>query len=190
MSLDQPIARVVSLLEASGYIGLTQPITVRGIPFEFGAMLAGETSLDLVVVIDTVFDNDEDRVRGRVEGLSRALDLARSRRPLTIVVVGPPPSFAFTHSMARVCRVLFAGTPTGTSAESDLRDALAVLLPLELSAEGDGPPYSWTDVREALLVAHPEADATAVFEASAQGAEAVRETLRQVLASPFEKEEP
>jgi len=192
MTFDPPIARVVTLLERSGYAPLDQPITVAGIPFEFVAMLIGETSLDLIVVVDTVEDVDASRVRERVEGLSRALDLARSRRPLTVVLVGPPPGIALTHALARVCRVLIAGTPTGAGAVEELENALAVLLPLELSKERDAAPApdSWAGAREALLAAHPDGNTLAIFESSALGAEAVRETLRDILSAPFGREEP
>jgi hypothetical protein len=174
----------VSLLGGAGYAALDQPITVGGIPFEFGATLAAKTSLDLVVVIDTMAD-DEDRIRRRVEGLSRALDLVRSRRPLTVILVGPPPGRAFTHALARVSRVLVVGTPTGADAEDELVDVLAVLLPLELSTQHDGTPESWAGVREELLAAHSDTDTAAVLEASEAGADAVREALTRILAAPF-----
>ena len=189
MTLGQPIARVVSLLEGSGYRTLDRPIRVGGIPFEFDAMLAGESSLNLVAVVDTVTEHEE-RVREQVEGLSRALDLVGSRRPLTVVLVGPPPGLLLTHALARVCRVLAVGTPTGANADEELNDALAVLLPLELSIERDGPPESWAGVREALLAAHPEADTAAVFEATELGADAVQEALRRILVAPFGEEKP
>ena len=189
MSFDHAIARVVSLLEASGYRPVEQPITVGGIPFDFGAMLVGETSLDLIAVVDTVAERDPGRLRERIEGLSRALDLAHSRRPVTVVLVGPPPGLALTHALARVCRVLVVGTPIGASAKSELVDALAVLLPLELATEETGPPDSWAAAREALLAAHPDAHTAAMFAASTQGAAAVREALRAVLAGPFQHEE-
>jgi hypothetical protein len=54
VSASQPVERLVVLLSAAGYERLPQPIEVAAIPFEFSAVLASSSSLDLVVVIDTV----------------------------------------------------------------------------------------------------------------------------------------
>jgi hypothetical protein len=190
VSLGAPVERVVSLLTASGYRALDQPFTVGGIPFEFDAVLAGKASLDLIAIVDTVIDADPNRVRARVEGLSRALDLARSRRPLTVILVGPPPGLPLTHALARVSRVLAVGTPTGGRADAELGDALAVLLPLELTTEDEGAPESWAGVRQELQTAHLDSATESVLEASELGSDAVREALRRTLAAPFIEEKP
>ena len=182
MNIGEPIASVVSLLEGSGYRALEQPINIGGIPFQFGATLVGATSLDLIVIVDTVVDHDDDGLRRRVEGLSRTLDVAGSRRPLTIILVGPPPGPAVFNALARVCRVLVVGS----KADDELGDALAVLLPLELSTERDGPSESWANIREQLLAAHPGVDTVELFDASTRGGNAVRDALRQLLVAPFE----
>lgn len=75
--------RVVDLLTAAGYRLRETPVTVSYVPFEFPALLVGsEHSLDLIVVIDTLAES-EVRIRQKVEGQSRALDLAASRRRLS-----------------------------------------------------------------------------------------------------------
>ena len=63
MSATGPVARVVAVLKDAGYEVLDQPRRVGGIPFEFAAMLAGQTSLDLIVVIDLAVDVDDERIR-------------------------------------------------------------------------------------------------------------------------------
>ena len=100
-------------------------IRVRGDPIGLGSRKRP------IIVIDTLVDG-EARIRQKVEGLSRALDLAASRRPLTVVLVGPPPRPTIVEALARVSRVLTVGTPTGDSADRFLADTLAVLLPLVL----------------------------------------------------------
>lgn len=184
MSHRRPIARVVSLLEASGYRTLERRIAVGGIPFEFDAVLAGETSLDLIVVAATSAETRNDRLRHRIEGLSRALDLVKSRRPLTVVLVGPSPGLALTHALARVSRVLVTGASTGDSADDEARDALAVLLPLRLSTGGEAVE-SWAGVREALIAAHRGTGIAALFEAAPHGASAVSNALHDMLAASF-----
>ena len=48
MSASQPVERVVALLHEASYERLPQPVQIAGIPFEFSAVLAVSSSLDLV----------------------------------------------------------------------------------------------------------------------------------------------
>ena len=106
MSDYGPVGRVLSILAGAGYEIVEQPRDIGGIPFEFAAMLARHDSLDLIVVIDLVIDGDDDgRVRRRIEGLARALDLVRSRRSLTIILLGPERG-ELIQALAGVARVL------------------------------------------------------------------------------------
>jgi hypothetical protein len=174
VSASQPVERLVALLSEAGYERLPQQIEVAAIPFEFSAVLAGSSSLDLVVVIDTVADTDAAEIRRRVDGLTRALDLVQSRRPLTVILVGPEPSQDLQLALSRVARVLVVG-PYG---ERETRQAIAVLLPLEIVTVTE-MPESWRSARERLLAGHP--DAAALVEAAQFGAEAVAEAARRHL---------
>jgi hypothetical protein len=148
-------------------------VAVGGIPFEFSAVLAASSSLDLVVLVDTVTDDDVLSIRRRVEGLSRALDLAHSRRPLTVVLIGPEPVPELQLALTHV--VLAAGVPSG---ERELREAIAVLLPLDIVTVTE-MPESWPSAREKLLAAHP--DAADLLEAAKVGSEAVAQAARRHL---------
>lgn len=175
MSTSQPVERVVELLHEASYERLPQPVAVGGIPFEFSAVLAASSSLDLVVLVDTVTDDDVLSIRRRVEGLSRALDLAHSRRPLTVVLIGPEPVPELQLALTHVARVLAAGVPSG---ERELREAIAVLLPLDIVTVTE-MPESWPSAREKLLAAHP--DAADLLEAAKVGSEAVAQAARRHL---------
>ena len=172
MSASPPVERVVALLQEAGYDRLPQPVEVAGIPFEFAATLVAKAALDLVLVLDTITDTDEPGLRLRVEGLGRALDLVESRRPLTVILVGPEPAPDLQLSLTRVARVLTAGT---SGDEDDLRQGIAVLLPLEPRAVAE-MPESWRSAREKLLRAHP-AGAHAL-DAASRGATAVADAAR------------
>src|SRR5207237_216458 len=137
-----PVERVVAVLEGAGYEIVEQPRRIGGIPFEFAAMLAGRSSLDLIALVDLAVDADDERTRRRVEGLARALALVRSRRSLTVVLVGPRRDPGLIQAIAGVARVLTVGSP-GEDDEADLRDALAVLLPLEVATEDEDAAGSW-----------------------------------------------
>lgn len=188
MTLDDSIERVIAELRRAGYRELKQPAVIGGISFEFQAMLVGDTSLDLVALVDTIVNEESDRVRDQVEGLTRALDLAKSRRPLTVIFVGQSPGLALVNAISRVCRVLVVG-PSATASDKDLVDAIAVLLPLSLSSAHDDPLDSWVEVRESILTAHPDPDIEAIFGASEDGASAVSETLQRILSAPLLEDE-
>lgn len=175
MSASQPVDRVVTLLREASYEPLPQPVAVAGIPFEFSAVLTASSSLDIVAVVDTVTDTDVANIRRRVEGLSRALDLVESRRPLTVVLIGPEPAPELQLALTRVARVLVAGVP---SDERELREAIAVLLPLDVVTVTE-MPESWRSARDKLLAAHPEA--ADLLEAAKVGAEEVAEAARRHL---------
>jgi hypothetical protein len=179
-----PVARAVALLEEADYQIVERPL-IAGIPFDFPAMLAGRGSLDLVAVIDLALDSDHQRVRRRVEGVARALDLVGSRRSLTVVLVGPRPDPNVIQAMSGVARVLTVAP--GTTDAATLRDALAVLLPLELITEKEDAISShWEKTRMELLTEHPE-ELELILAAADQGREAVTEALRAVLSQPLEE---
>ena len=184
MSASEPVQRVVALLEGAGYEVIEQPRPIGGIPFEFAAMLAGVGSLDLIAVIDVDTESDRGRLRGRVEGLARALDLVHSRRSLTLVLVGVRPEPELLQGLARVGRVLLTTAPPGKEGEVEMSDALAVLLPLRISTDPDTAAESWAAARASIAAAYP-AEAKGVLAATSAGAPAVKETLGELLAEPL-----
>jgi hypothetical protein len=125
-----PVDRIVSILEDSkSFRRVSSPIMIGNVPFEFAAVLLGTgKNPDLVVIIDTI-NEDVQRTRQKIGGLGRAMDLVRSRRPITAILAGPRPDETTLESIARVCRVLPVGTPTGTGGDQLLQEWLSVLLP-------------------------------------------------------------
>jgi hypothetical protein len=185
MTQNQPVTRVVQILTNAGYRNRPTPVTVASVPFEFAALLLGsDRANDLIIVIDTLVDS-ESRIRQKVEGLSRALDLVASRRPLTVVLVGPPPRTAIVEALSRVSRVLTVGTPTGNNADRFLTDALAVLLPLSLPDASEAVVEPLVELRK-HLPSDIDADVLApLVTAAARGTEAVKEALRWTIETPL-----
>ena len=186
MTIAPPVTKVVEILKGAGYRSREKPFTVSTIPFEFDALFAGaQRSNDLIAVIDTL-NEKEERIRQKVDGLSRALDMGGSRRPLTVVLVGPRPSPAAMESLGRVSRVLAVGTPTGPGADASLQDSLAVLLPLKLPEQGETTVKPLQETRERVSPSKDEGALTdALMEAAPLGAEGVREVLKRVLTETF-----
>jgi len=186
MTQSQPVTRVIRILSAAGYRLRASPVTVASVPFEFAALLLGsDRANDLIIVVDTLVDREE-RIRQKVEGLSRALDLVGSRRPLTVVLVGPAPRPAIVEALARVSRVLAVGTPTGPSADRFLEDTLAVLLPLALPDAGETVVDPLNEVRSQLSADIDEAVVAPVLAAASGGADAVKGALRAILEEPLD----
>ena len=175
-----PVERVAERLARAEYRRLDTPLDIAGLKFEFPAAFVGRTgtSLDLVVVADTAFES-EGRIGQKIEGLARALDGMRSRRPLTVIITGPRPSGATIDGLSRVCRVLSAGDAPN---DDMVENALAVLLPLNLPEPRD----DLTDVRNTIQ-RPDEHDALTddLVAAAGDGEDAVSERLHQQIAEPF-----
>jgi hypothetical protein len=175
MTAALPAERVAEILLTAGYRRITPPLEVAGLIFDVaGAFVGVGHSADLVVIGDMAADG-ERKVVQQIDGIARALDVMRSRRPLTTVIVGPRPVGKTLESLAQVSRVLAVEEAIDPH---DLRDRLAILLPLELpesqSADRDlgaGEGLSFPDAPIAAELA----------EASKLGEEAVRTRFHDAL---------
>ena len=171
----EPLELVMAVLESGGYHRLPRPLTVAGIEFDFEAAARGtERSHDLVLV--TTDWLPVPRLQRLVAGLARSLDLAQSRRPVTLVIVGGF-SASDRSELERHARVLHVESSNPTRAE--VEHVVAVLLPLDLPAavimHGSDP------VNEVLATLGPGPDTAehvALLRAAMEGADEVREALR------------
>lgn len=179
MTTVTPVEGVVKLLTASGFRRLSSPLSIAGLSFEVPAALVGEhPSPDLILVADTAFEADV-RILRKVEGVARALDVARSKRPLTTILVGPKPKSSVLDAMTKVCRVLATGV-VGTDEENPLlQNWLAVLLPLALPEPSD----DIAEPLEAIIKRSDDLNKSIVdlIGLGAQGADAVQAGLHELL---------
>lgn len=175
-----PIERIADLLIQAKYTRLPVPLKVLRLSFDLGAAFIGsDTSTDLVVAVDNV-DKSETRIIQIVEALSRALDVARSRRSLTVIVVGPRPLPDTLERLSRVARVL----PVGVSGDEEvLRDWLAILLPLNVPemVEMLGPVLHPAGSTETA----PDPITTSFEQAAFQGEGRVQQLLISLVEKPF-----
>lgn len=180
-----PVGRITTLLLEAGYRLVSAPLVVGGLKFDFPAALVGtETSPDLILIADTAFEQEE-RLVAKLESVARALDVARSKRPLTLVVAGPRPSAANLEAMSRVCRVLPTGTVLDKDADGSLRNWLAVLLPLRL-------PEAHTPIADTLeqllkLGAGLDQEVANLVVPAKQGSQAVQARLHQIIDAAVEE---
>ncbi|KAA9148654.1 hypothetical protein F6B41_06045 [Microbacterium lushaniae] len=172
------IQDVLAVLERAGFERLPKPLTVVGTEFDFEAAARGtNTSHDLVLVA-----TDEvplRRLQRLVAGLARSLDLAASRRPVSLVHLGGI-SASDRIELERYARVLSIASATPNIEE--IAEAVAVLLPLKLPnadlVHGSDP------INEVMAVLGPlkaTPEHIAFVKAAADGAEAVRDALRRSL---------
>ncbi|MBP7705008.1 MAG: hypothetical protein KA105_06950 [Caulobacter sp.] len=146
------IQALVSRLQVKGYESLATPFRVATVEFQFTAALRGKEgrALDLVLIVDTSTgdygDREPERVKRRVEALSRALDVTGSRYVLTVILAGA----ALTgniDALSETCRVLNVegvrlnddGQPESEEAVEYLDDQIRILLPLDLKGAGSEP---------------------------------------------------
>ena len=182
MTAAVPAERVADILLQAGYRRLSLPLQVAGLAFDVAGAFVGVGHVaDLVVVGDMATDG-ERKVAQQIEGIARALDVMRSRRPLTTVVVGPRPVGKVLDAIGQVSRILAVEE---AAHPSDLRDRLAILLPLDLPA----PRSTDRDLGSGEHIDLPDvAIAGALFEASKLGEESVRARFHDALNAIFESE--
>jgi hypothetical protein len=181
MTGTTPVERVSDMLSNVGYKRITSPMKVGGLPFDFPAVFVGTgSSPDLIIIVDTAFDK-EQRIQQKVEGLARALDVLRSRRPLTAIVVGPRPRNTTLDGLSRVCRVLPMGS---ASQEGHLENWLAVLLPLNLPEPQEDTAGLSEDRTGDEAARDPVIQS--LVGAARISEEATRDRLHALIAEPFE----
>ncbi|MDB5620427.1 hypothetical protein [Tardiphaga sp.] len=146
------VQALVSRLKVMGYESLVTPFRVATVEFQFTAALRGRQgrALDLVLVVDTSIgdhgDREPERVKRRVEALSRALDVTGSRYVLTVILAGAALA-GNVDALSETCRVLNVegirlndkGQPENAEAAEALDDQIRVLLPLDLKGTGSEP---------------------------------------------------
>lgn len=175
MTMGLPAERVAALLVEAGYRRIDLPLEMAGLTFDIaGAFVGVGHSADLVLIGDMAADG-ERKVVQQVEGIARALDVMRSHRPLSTIIVGPRPIGKALEALAQVGRILSVDEALDPA---ELRDQLAVLLPLELPAT----LLANRDLgREESFALPDDPLAGALMEASNFGEDAVRECFHNSL---------
>ena len=179
MSETTPLERVSQRLVDAQFKRVPKPLTIGGLEIDAPAAFIGSPpSPDLVVVGDTL-EQTPPRLQQTVEGIGRALDMMGSRRPLTLVVVGPRPTSAALTALSRFARVL----PVGDAAdEANLANWLAVLLPLPLPVMNDDRAAAALD---AVIDGSRESIEAEFLALAAAGPEAVADRLAAFVDEPF-----
>lgn len=170
------VQEVLAVLEGAGFKRLPKPLTVVGTEFDFEAAASGvDTSHDLVLVATN--NVPRRRLQRLVAGLARSLDLAASRRPVSLVVLGGIAAKDRVE-LERYARVLSISSASPSTVE--IEEAVAVLLPLKLPnvelVHGSDP------INEVMAVLGPKrmtSDQVALLEVAGDGPDAVREALRR-----------
>jgi len=181
-----PIDAVATILSTDGlFRRLPKPLQIAGVTIDVAAALvAGDRSLDLVLVADNIGDQARRRLLGAVEGAARALDLVGSRRPLTLVVVGPRPAAEDLRELVRYARVLPVGEDPD---DATLRNWLAALLPLELPSVGEARG----EVANAELVSETSDPLRRELVQAAHGSkDEVSAVLFEAIEEPFQIADP
>lgn len=179
MTDSTPVGLVTSALVGAGYLRLPDVLIVGGMKLDFSAAFVNQnSSTELVLVADTAFEDEALLIR-KMNGVARALDVSRSRRSLTLALVGPRPKPATLESLGKVCRVLPLGSVTGTNADIVVRNWLSVLLPLTLP-QADGLAINPLTQVGTLAASLDEA-LQRIVDIAVQGESAVRQGLHKLI---------
>lgn len=181
--MNASVNAVLQVLESAGFQRLPKPLVVAGAAFDFDAAVTGTgPSHDLVVISGS--DADHDRLPQLLSGLSRRLDRVESRRPVSVVLLGPRPTGDVLARLEVNARVLvLEGVEPSVS---DIEDSIAVLLPLQI------PPTSGTTVAPldelaARLGQGLTPDHQMLMDAAPAGTAAVQDALRKFIDEVFDE---
>ena len=206
MNVSPLVHAIQERLRGAGYRNLSTPFKVAGVDFAFTGAMRGRDgrALDLVLLVDTTTgdfgDRDGRRVRQKVEALSRALDVTRSRYVLTVILAGAVLADGI-DALSETCRVLQVegveldqeGKPIDETAERQLDDRIMVLLPLTLPVplaggqDGNGPAME--QLVQALTVNTEHALVEALVAASMVGEQAVTDAMALAISGAIKSEQ-
>ncbi|MFS3136948.1 hypothetical protein ACLRDC_16520 [Gluconacetobacter sacchari] len=200
MTSSPLIAAIRQRLNEAGYDDLPTPFRMAGVEFQFTGALRGRhgRALDLVLLIDTTAgsfgDSDGERVRARVQALSRALDVTASRYVLTVVLAGATLPGG-VEALADTARVLHVDTlPVDQAGSPDvncLEDSLRVLLPLSIPQPGadEQGGTAQEQLEKALKNVVDGATIKTIMDAAERGDEAVTEAIASLIDAALVKKE-
>lgn len=176
------------LVSKGGFRVLPKPFNVGSLAFDFShALVGGEKSNDLVVVIELKSGTVDADVVRKVFALTRALDVLRSRRSVTVVLTVGQASPDTVRSLARVCRVLSVGAPKGPNAEQELHDWLSVLLPLTLPAQVEDTGEWEAELKQKISAENDVVFVHDLLRLSNEGERAVEERLRLAIDNAIDE---
>lgn len=168
---------VLDVLQTAGYERLPRPLVVAGTTFDFEAAARGTgVSHDLVVVATSA--TAPNRLLRLLSALSRMLDQVASSRPVTLILVGETPDELTVADLEQHARILVVASTEATHEE--VREAVAILLPLELPSHPAAATSPLAAVADILGPPVP-AEQQAFLEAAVLGADAVRDALRRYI---------
>jgi hypothetical protein len=183
LSATTPVEKIVELLAGAGYKRLATPLDIAGLKFDFPAALLGtDPSPDLIIVFDTAFETEE-RVKNKIQSVARALDVMKSKRPLTTILAGPRPRTATLDAMSKVCRVLPIGGAIEGDEDAAIRNWLAVLMPLQLPQTADAAANPMAELLQEIGKA--DAYTKRLLDAASLGSEQVRTVLCELIEEPL-----
>lgn len=168
------------LIQEGGFRELPSPLIVGSLSFDFGqALVGGEKSNDLVIVIELNTGVDDAEVVRKIFALTRALDVLRSRRSVTVVLTLGQAHPDVVRSLGSVCRVLSVGSPSGSTAQQELRDWLSALLPLTLPPTVDETENWQAEVGEKISNPDDEGFIEELLRQSGNGEDAIKQILSE-----------
>lgn len=170
------------LVDEGGYRELPKPFKVGSLSFDFSHVLvAGDKANDVVIIVELKADSADDAVIRKILALTRALDVMRSKRPVTAVLTSGQLRPEMVQTTSRVCRVLPVGAPAGPNALNAIRDWLSVLLPLRETSSVQ-TVLDWEgDLRAQIPMSVKGAWLDELLKLAPQGKQAVEDSLARVI---------
>ena len=183
MNVPTPVDRIAKVLTNAGYRRLSIPLEIAGLEFILPAAFVGTSPSPDLILVEDIANEEEKRILRKIEGIARAMDVVKSKRPLTAVLAGPRPLSTTLDAMSRVCRVLPLGTDENEDPDKTVKNWLSVLMPLTLPEPNIGIADPMSAIAEQLEGL--PAEVTDLVELARAGADTVRARLHEIISEPL-----
>lgn len=145
--VDDDVEIVLRLLEDANFQRIQTPLATGGATFKFDAAATGAKASHALVLVSKL-NGSSDQPSRLLSRLALTLDRLRSKRPISLILIGERPERSELAKMERLARVLIVETNNPTAEQ--LRKAVAVLLPIENLEFADAPKDLLHELDEAV----------------------------------------
>tara|TARA_R110000868_G_scaffold160909_2_gene390739 strand:- start:1018 stop:1596 length:579 start_codon:yes stop_codon:yes gene_type:complete len=178
---NPPVEAVVEYLEQRGFRPWPNELIISGIAFKFDAVLQGpEGYSDIVLIADTLMQDDDHEIVRQVLGIARALDMARKSNPITTIIVGRRPDAPILNRIMSVSRVLALGPVDMTDPKPQFNNWLAILTPLKLDKASPTTIDPLAELKSSFSGVRN--DILDIVDVASNGEEAVRSMIDRLIS--------
>lgn len=181
---DQIAQHCLDVLQAVGYEVQTEALRIVDLSFDFDRVLTGPHGHQALVLLVDQPELAVDALKRRLSSLALALSRTGSRRPVTLILVSPPPAQQDIDALRKLARLV--AIDRVAQEVTSLDDNLREFRPLDIT-DVSAPLFEASDELKKALGSKAESpQARKLIRAASRGREAVEQAFQTLLAEAIE----